>query len=255
MPWNIQQNNGKFCVHKENEPDPLHCYDTEQEAKDYLAALYASEKAVKAVGDWELEVCAVPFGPDRDKQSFDADTDFMLGEFPTPVITYHHGIEPGKQGIQGKPAIIGKTTRIEKRADGIWIRVLLDKALDLAKRVWEAAKQGLVVASSDSIAHLARLDVNGKTRMYDKGTPGRIGVWPLAGVSLWDAVPGNFQPASPNAIALPVMKAVYREAGLDFPEIDSTGGDPGAEKAAGRARAEQAKAKKILSKTKKLIEV
>ena len=36
--------------------------------------------AVKAVGDWEIEILAIPFGDvDSDGQYFDADTDIMEG--------------------------------------------------------------------------------------------------------------------------------------------------------------------------------
>lgn len=209
-----------------------------------------NEIAVKAVGDWEIEIRAVPFGEDRDRQTFDAQTDYMLDEFSTPVITYHHGINPGKKGIQERPIIIGKTTSVEKRADGVYLRVLLNKTIEFASRVWEAAKKGLAVASSDSIFHLARLEVNGKRIMYEKDRPGRIAVWPLAGVSLWDAVAENFRPASPNAIALPAMKAMYREAGLPFPDVD-TGGVSEADKAK-RARVIE-KAKKLLKSTRQWV--
>jgi hypothetical protein len=181
----------------------------------------AAEHAVKAVGDWELEVCAVPFGADGDEQTFDANANYMLDAFASPVITYHHGILPGKTGAQQDPVIIGKTLSVEKRKDGIYLRVLLDKTVEFAKRVWEAAKKGLAVASSDSIAHLARLDIGGKLIPYDKSRPGRIAVWPLAGVSLWDKVAGNFLPASPRALALPAMKAIYEKARIDFPVIPS----------------------------------
>jgi len=198
------------------------------------------ESAVKAIGDWELEIRAVPFGVDREKQSFDAETNYMLEEFQTPVVTYHHGINPGRKGMQVNPVIIGKTISVEKRADGIWIRVLLDKTLDFARRVWEAAKKGLAVASSDSIAHLARLEVNGREEFYDGEKPGRISVWPLAGVSLWDSGNGNFRPASPNAIALPAMKAIYREAGLPFPDFNPHDALPEAARAAGKRTREQA---------------
>lgn len=182
-------------------------------------AAKSEDVAIKAVGDWELEIRAVPYGKDADGQTFDASTDYMLDSFRTPVITYHHGVNADKKGIQEHPVIIGKTVSVERRQDGVWLRVLLDKTLDYARRVWEAAKKGLAVASSDSIAHLARLDVNGKNIFYEKDRPGRIAVWPLAGVSLWDTTDGNFRPASQNAIALPVMKAIYREANLSFPDV------------------------------------
>ena len=180
--------------------------------------------SVKAVGDWEIEIRAVPYGSDSDNQIFDAYTDYMLDTFASPAVLYHHGVNPGKAGIQDKPIVIGQTVSVEQRADGVWIRAMLDKTKDFARRVWEAAKKGIAVASSDSISHLARLDVAGKRIMYEKGRPGRIAVWPLAGVSLWDNVAENFRPASRNAIAMPAMKAIYRDAGLDFPDIDTGGG-------------------------------
>lgn len=207
--------------------------------------------AVKVAGDWELDVTAAPFNkPDSDEQTFDEGTDFMLEVFTNPVIIYHHGIEPGKKAIQNKPTIIGKSVGIRKEADGIHIRVLLDKSIEWARRVWEAAKKGLAVASSDSISHLARLQVGNKTMMYDKGRAGRISVWPLAGVSLWDRVETNFQPASQYAIALPSMKAIYREAGVPFPVVlnDTQGDLSEAQNAAKRARVKEAqeRSKKLL---------
>jgi len=209
--------------------------DTTEHIKELeeIAAKYFEMIAVKAVGDWEIDIRAVPYGIDGDRQTFDADTDYMEGTFTNPAIIYHHGIKPGMKGFEGKPVIIGKALSVEKRADGVYIRALLDKTLDYARRVWEAAKQGFAVASSDSIAHLARLDVGGKRIMYEKNRPGRVAVWPLAGVSLWDAVDGNGRPSSSNAIALPAMKAIYRDAGLQFPELesDTTGGAQADEKA------------------------
>jgi HK97 family phage major capsid protein len=50
MPWNIKENDGKYCVYKENEPEPLKCYDSKAEATDYLQALYASEEKAVKVG-------------------------------------------------------------------------------------------------------------------------------------------------------------------------------------------------------------
>ena len=201
---------------------------------DSITYIAINSLAVKAVGDWELEVRAVPFGRDSDGQTFDAQTDYMLEHFASPAIIYHHGVEPGAKNLEGKPVIIGKTIGVEKRHDGIYLRVLLDKTIDYARRVWEAAKKGKAVASSDSISHLARLEVAGKRIMYEKNRPGRIAVWPLAGVSLWDRVAGNFTPASHNAIALPAMKAIYRDGKLPFP-VDTTGGASEAAIAARRA--------------------
>lgn len=180
--------------------------------------------AVKALDDWVLDVLAAPFGSqDSDGQTFDNNTDFMLSHFAQPAILYHHGILPGAQEIQKNPVVIGKAQGVEIKSDGVHVRVILDKASEYARRVWEAAKQGQAVASSDSITHLARLDIGGKSIMYEKSRAGRIAVWPLAGLSLWDKTEGNFRPASRLAIALPAMKAIYRDAGLPFPELDTHG--------------------------------
>lgn len=230
-------------------------YESDIDAiKAYWAGKYAQlivTGAVKAVGDWELDVLAVPFGkPDSDGQTFDAATDFMLDTFTTPAVFYHHGVMPGKKSLQQKPVIVGKTTGVEVKSDGVHLRVLLDRTLEWAKRIWDAAKNGLAVVSSDSIAHLARLEVGGKRIMYEKGRPGRIAVWPLAGVSLWDRTQGNFTPASRHAIALPAMKAIYRDAGIQFPDIgDTSGVVPEADEAARRARIQ-----KIIQTTKIYLE-
>jgi hypothetical protein len=184
----------------------------------------AAKMAVKAVGDWELDVTPVPFGStaqkDSDGQWFDHTTEIMHEVYDKPLVIYHHGIEQGGRGYQGKLVVVGKSVpgTLEKRADGWHVRVVLDKTIAAAKRIMEAARKGLVAVSSDSISHLARLDIGGKLIPYEKNRPGRIAVWPLAGFSLWEMGNGNFQPANRQAIALPVMKAIYREAGIPFPE-------------------------------------
>lgn len=187
--------------------------DTVKTAAKFMSA------PVKAMGDWELDVLALPFDKvDSDHQHFDSRTDIMPEIFGNPAIIYHHGVMPGKGAIEQKPVIIGKAVSVTKQADGWHVRVMLDKTIEYARRVWEAAKRGMAVASSDSISHLARLDIGGgKNIMYEKDRPGRIAVWPLAGLSLWDLTEGNFRPASRYAIALPAMKAIYREAGIPFP--------------------------------------
>lgn len=207
--------------------------------------------AIKAIGDWELEVRVLPFTKDSDGQWFDADTDIMQDAFGTPLVIHQHGVKQGAKGLDSKPVILGRSVpdSLEKRTDGWYVRVVLNNALKQAKDIMDAAWKGLVAVSSDSIAHLARLDIGGKLIPYEKNRPGRIAVWPLAGFSLWVKGGGNLSPANHSAIALPAMKAIYREAGLAFPEITD---DvlPEAQSAAKRARVEKAiaQAKKILSK-------
>jgi hypothetical protein len=208
--------------------------------------------AVKAVGDWELDILAVPFvSRDSDDQWFDDRTETMPDAFSTPLIVYQHGIAQGARELSNKPVIVGKAIHgsLEKELDGWHVRVLLDKTVQYARAIMDAAKLGLVAVSSGSIAHLARLDIGGKLIQYEKNRPGRIAVWPLAEISLWEKGNGNMQPANQFALALPVMKAMYRDAGLVFPEID-TGGDTEAEDVRHRARVSeiQKKAQEILKR-------
>ena len=214
----------------------------------------ASLLSVKAVGDWELDVTPVPFkGTDSDGQYFDANTDIMEHSFSTPLVVYQHGIKQGAREMEDKPIIIGKSTAgtLEKQSDGWHIRVVLDKARQEAARIMNSARKGAVAVSSDSISHLARLDVGGKLIQYQKNKAGRIAVWPLAGFSLWELGSGNLQPASRNAVALPAMKAIYRDAGLPFPEImTDTYGAAQADMVARRAKVAQENAREILRKYK-----
>ena len=59
--------------------------------------------AVKAVGDWELDVLGVPYGGpdnrDADGEYFAADTKFHADKFALPPAVYYHGYED-----KGKPS-------------------------------------------------------------------------------------------------------------------------------------------------------
>ena len=173
---------------------------------------------VKAAGDMELDVTGVPFDSvDSDKQWFSQNTDTMPDNFPNPPVFYYHGLDPNGKPM-GEPQLIGKVSKIEKQADGWHYTVLLDKANEFAQRIWKAAQDGTARASSGSIAHIARLLVNGVKKLYDRMTPGEIIKWPVAELSLIDAE-GQRQPANKYAVALPVMKSVYTAAGLLLPDI------------------------------------
>jgi hypothetical protein len=163
-------------------------------------------------GDWVLEVLGNPFGSpsdlDTDGEYFSSATQFHGDKFPTPPVVYYHGFTPDGQP-QGNPEYIGQTVNREVRTDGVWYTVVLDKAKELAKRVWEAARQGLARASTGTIPHLTR-----------KGPDGHILEWPVAELSLMDIGEGR-APANRYAVAMPVLKAHYQEAGLPFPEFAS----------------------------------
>lgn len=272
MPYTLQKDGDKYCVHRENEDgsagERVKCHPSEAEAKTHMRALYANvEEAaakyfmlsfgtVKAVGDWELDVLAIPFNSkDSDGQWFDENTDIMHDTFTTPLIVYQHGIKQGAKGMEDKPIVVGKAVpgTLTKQHDGWHVRVILDKAIKVAKDIYEAAKRGFAAVSSGAISHLARLDIGGRLIPYEKDRPGRIAVWSLAEISLWEMGNGNVSPANRFAVALPAMKAIYRDAGVPFPDISKTdGGLPEADEAAKRARRlEIEKSKNLLKRTDK----
>jgi hypothetical protein len=217
--------------------------------------------AVKAVGDWELDVLAIPFGSrDSDGQWFDDRTDIKHEAFTTPLIAYQHGISQGAKALDETPINLGRAVSgtLQKMLDGWHVRVILDKTVKQAKDIMDAARKGMVAVSSGSISHLARLDIGGKLIQYEKNRPGRIAVWPLGEISLWEKGNGNMQPANQFAVALPAMKAMYRDAGIPFPDnllsksVDTHGGAD-AEEVKRRAKVKQiqAKAKQTLQQLRK----
>ena len=167
-------------------------------------------KTVKAKGDWELEVLGVPFGSpddrDSDGQFFNADTNLHTDKIATPPAVYYHGRSPEGRPID--PEYIGSSKYLRTDEKGVWYSVILDKTKQLAQRVWEAAKDGIARASSGSAPHLVRYGENGHIRE-----------WPVFELSVFDAE-GKRQPSNKHAVAMPVMKAIYKEAGIELPSDD-----------------------------------
>jgi hypothetical protein len=169
--------------------------------------------AIKAAGDWELDVLAIPYGgqkggKDSHGEYFGPSTNLHEDKFTDPLVLYYHGYTPeGKP--QGDPIIIGKVSakRWTDQA-GRWVRVLLDKGNQYAARVWAAAKAGKARASTGSIVHLVR-----------KTADGLITNWPFAELSIFDTE-GKRQPANQYAVALPVMKSLYQLAGKELPDLE-----------------------------------
>jgi HK97 family phage major capsid protein len=68
MPWEIQESDGKFCVHKKDTGEKLKCYPTKKEADDYMAALYANEPE----DEKSIDPAAVKIGGRHSKADQDA---------------------------------------------------------------------------------------------------------------------------------------------------------------------------------------
>lgn len=152
-------------------------------------------KALDANGGWRLEVNGLPFDSvDADNEYFSVKTVIHEDKYSLPPIVYYHGFDPdGKPS--GKPAYIGKAIKREKRADGWWYIVDLDKSHPYAKRVWEAALVGKAGASSGSAPHLTRVSRNG-----------HIDEWVVVELSLLD-IEGGRAPKNRYAVARPLLKA------------------------------------------------
>lgn len=169
-------------------------------------------KPVKAGdGEWLLDVLGAPFGGpvngrDRDGEYFNETTNFMLDQLPSRPIVHYHGFD--SEGNPVEPEIIGREVSHEVRSDGVWFRVALDQAKDTARRIWEAAQNGLARASSGAINHFVRVEDDGHIR-----------TWPLAELSLMDMGAGEY-PANAYAVAMPVSKALFKAANLTWPFED-----------------------------------
>jgi hypothetical protein len=94
----------------------------------------------------------------------------------------------------------------EVKQDGVWFRVVLDKSKKLVQDIVQAVKEKLARASSGSAPHLARVDKDGHIRE-----------WPVVELSIFDTRDGK-QPANNYAVVLPVAKAIYKQASIDFPD-------------------------------------
>jgi len=171
---------------------------------------------VKAIqgddGEWTLDVLGNPWygpvnGKDIQGEYFDQRTNFHEDKFPRPPVVYYHGFDPSGRPM-GRPEYIGKTIGREVKSDGVWYKVILDKAKPLAQRIWDYAQKGLAFASSGSANHLRRV-----------GPSGHIDEWPVIELTLVE-LDGRKRPVNGYAVALPAVKAVYEQAGIEWPDVE-----------------------------------
>mgnify|MGYP000865272966 CR=1 FL=1 len=164
-----------------------------------------------AGGEWALDVLANPFGgpdngKDADGQYFSPQTKFHEDKIPLPPVVYYHGYGDDKRPM-GEPEFIGRTVKRWVDGQGVWYRVILDRANKFARRVWEAARAGAARASSGVVL---------ATMRFSKRT-GEITSWLNGEVSIFETS-GDKRPANSYAVAVPAMKAVYQRAGLVLPD-------------------------------------
>ena len=169
MPWKIQEDDGRFCVHKEG-PDgsvgeTVACHDTEDEAKAQLAALYASEDDADGK---TVTTEAVPVNfhmalakrwPDptdgdvlyvegyANTATADRVNDLIepkafeegLGEYMrNPIVLFNHDLD--------RP--VGKVVDAAIDAVGLRVRVAIDKSLEWGAKVAKMIERGILNAFS-----------------------------------------------------------------------------------------------------------
>jgi len=181
-------------------------------------------------GEWRLKVLGNPWsgqngGKDSDLEFFDTATKFHEDKFGLPVAVHYHGYDDSGNP-SGTPEYIGMSVKRWVDSQGVWYEVILDQALDRNKELWNAALKGLLRASSGSVAHLVRKVkdsklVNGLGQLIKRLTPGQyqdghILEWPNVELSIFSIENGK-RPANSYAVALPMTKAVYEQAGLSLP--------------------------------------
>lgn len=238
MPYEKIQQGNEWCIRKIDTEEIEGCHKTEAEADAHLVALHLNVdiledddhararsdtpriKAYQTGEDWTLDVLSAPYGgPNRGKDShgeyFSPQTNFYEADgAPLPLVAYYHGYTPdGKP--QGEPEIIGRAVKVWRDTQGLWHRVILDKAKALAKRVWDAAQQGTARASTGVAGFMGRTKPDGE-----------ITHWLIGELSIWDAA-GNRQPANQYAVARPAVKALFQSAGFQLEQDEATGAEQG----------------------------
>jgi len=140
MPWNKKKVGGKWCIFKEGADKPIgECHDTEQEANDQLAALFANEKKMSASNVIEREIFAVGKWngmefTESDLHAIAAAFELLQNNHQVPLKFGHNDQQPM---TDGQPAL--------GWVDRVWVdgQKLLARFTDLPAIVYEAMKKKL----------------------------------------------------------------------------------------------------------------
>jgi HK97 family phage major capsid protein len=197
MPYEIRETDGKWCVHKKGEAAPIHCHESEEQAKEQMAAMYANESkglvTIKSMTD-DIAVVAgygVVFGgKDIEEDTFDRDTELDLDMVPSKRVFYDHTMGEVKHAV-------GKVLSATVDDMGVWIEAELDRHKKYVAEVLKLVEQGVLGWSSGSVSHLVRRE------------GGVIKAWPVVEFSLTPT------PCEPRTLGVERIKALA----LEHPEF------------------------------------
>ena len=169
---------------------------------------YQKVVVIKTDDGWRLSVLGAPYGgpndgKDEDGEYFSKETDFMLNEGDQRPVLYFHGRDELGSPTT-RPEVIGRATVSRRDDKGLWFEVILDKAKEFSKRIYEAALAGLARASTGSINYLVR-----------RAADGELLSWPIGELTLIDRSDLR-RPA--NELAVAHLKSAYSQSGIEYPE-------------------------------------
>lgn len=217
MPYVIVEREGKYCVCKEDDMEPIHCHDSEAAAKEHLAALYSSEGQdgeeekqkgqtgllVKAVNEDErvIEGFAATWDMDDEGEAFDkqAFSSSLARYMKRPVLLWSHG---SHEDIGMNP--IGRILDAKITDAGLWVRAQLYKADRYADMAWNLIKQG--------VQHFSV----GAPKANVRKMGSRIMEWPLVEVSV---APFAANPMARFQIVKEMMASYAKAIGIELEDL------------------------------------
>lgn len=162
----------------------------------------------------DVWVLAHPYGDEQNQdehgEHFDKSTNFYEKEnlLPQIPVSYYHNFNPDGTP-KGEPTAIGKTTARKYINPGRADKVHFDKEIppEIKSRLAKAIRNGTLRASPTVVPDFHKVD----------DQTGHIDNWLTGSIAVFDAE-GDRQPANARAIGLPAMKALFKQAHLQFPK-------------------------------------
>jgi hypothetical protein len=162
----------------------------------------------------ETWVLAHPFGDPRNQdqhdEHFDKKTNFYEKDnlLPQVPVSYYHNFNPDGTP-SGDPMAIGKTIKRKYLPAGRWDKIHFDQDIppEIKSRLAKAISNGTLRASPTVVPDFHKVD----------DQTGHIDNWLTGSIAVFDAQ-GDRQPANARAIGIPAMKALFKQAHLQFPK-------------------------------------
>ena len=163
----------------------------------------------------DVWVRAHPYGDaknqDAHEEYFDKRTNFYEKEMGKDLanlpVTYYHNHNPDGTPSD-EPSVIGKTIGRKYLNDGRWDKVQFFKNVppEIKSRLAKSLADKTFRSSPTVIPDLHKVD-----------DAGHIDNWATGSIAVFDA-DGERQPANSRAIGIPAMKALFKQAHLQFPK-------------------------------------